>query len=286
MLSVIIVNWNTCELLQSCLSSLRAFPPQAPYEVIVIDNASDDGSADMVKSRFPDCTLIESERNLGYAAGNNIGFTRAKGDLVLLLNPDTELFDESLTRCQSIFSTNQSVEVVGAKLLNKDGTIQRSIRKFPTPRNIFFEIVGLSRAFPTSRLFGDYRCSSMDYTVEQRVEQPMGTFLMLRSKTVHSVGLMDESFPIFFNEVDLLYRISRAGGVIHYSPEVQLYHIGGASTHQVRKPMIWESHRSLIRYLRKWHMKSVFAPLTVLLMGLIWAGAFVRARGWNAGFRP
>jgi GT2 family glycosyltransferase len=124
-----------------------------------------------------------------------------------------------------------------------------------------------------------------DYDTEANVEQPMGTFIVYRKDALDECGIMDEQFPIFFNEVDLLYRIHQAGWVIRYTPAVRLIHHGGGSTRQVRKSMIWESHRSLIRYYRKWHLRPWNMPFFWLFFLLIQIGALVRARGWDAGFR-
>lgn len=285
MISIVIVNWNTRDLLEQCLSSILTFSPAEPIEIIVVDNASSDQSAEMVEQRFPSLKLIRTERNLGYAAGNNLGIRASSGDLVLTLNPDTRFFDDSLSRAAAELRNLPTCDVLAIKLLNEDGTHQRSVRGFPTPANICFEICGLGALFPMSKLFGAYRQSWFDYTKSQAAEQPMGTFLLFRKEMLDKTGLFDEQFPIFFNEVDLLKKTQSMGFGIRYFADAGVYHLGGASTRQVKKPMIWESHRSLIRYLKKWHSSFLLAPLLWLLFGLIWVGAFVRARGVYAGFR-
>lgn len=285
MLSVLIVNWNTRDHLLRCLESLRKYPPPGDWEAVVVDNASTDGSAEAVERDHPWARLIRSGGNLGYAAGNNLAIREAKGDLLLTLNPDTEMLEGTLTKAVEIMEARPDVGVLAGRLLNPDGTTQPSVRGFPTPGTILAEILGLGRAFPASRSMGAYRRAFFDYDREGEAEQPMGTFLLFRKSALDAVGLLDEGFPIFFNEVDLLYRLRRSGWMILYSPDVRLIHYGGASTRQVRKKMIWESHRSLIRYLRKWFGQWWRWPLLVPLFGLIWLGALVRARGWDAGFR-
>lgn len=284
MLSVLIVNWNTRALLSACLESLRRFPPTCPMEVIVVDNASGDGSAEMVRDAFPEVRLIASDRNLGYAAGNNAAFAAASGDWLLTLNPDTEVFESTLdTACETL-ARSPKVGVLGARQIGTDGKTQRSIRGFPTLIGFLGASAGLDRLFPNSPL-GAYRLPNFDYEREQLAPQPMGTFLLFRREALVAVGdathPFDEQFPIFFNEVDLLFRLKQAGWGCLYAPGVQIRHHGGESTKQVRKNMIWESHRSLVRYLRK-HRPGLLLPIWSLL---IYASAFIRARGVYAGFR-
>jgi GT2 family glycosyltransferase len=282
----VIVNWNTRSLLSECLKSIWRFPPSCGFEIIVVDNASADGSSDMVRDAFPNCILIASKTNLGYAKANNLGIEKAQGEFILTLNPDTELIDDSLDRCIAFMDDNIRAGAVAARLLNPDGSVQKSVRNFPTLSNILFEIIGLARLFPKSRLFGNYRCEWLDYAKTQQVEQPMGTFLLFRKAALDQIGRFDEAFPIFFNEVDLLRRMKDSGFEIWLCADTAIEHLGGASTRQVRKNMIWESHKSLMRYLNRWCLRWWIAPLLWALNGIIWLGAFVRARGVYAGFRP
>lgn len=284
MLSILIVNWNTRDLLRKCLRSIEEFPPSEPFETIVLDNASGDQSAEMVRAEFPHVCLISSPKNLGYAAGNNLAFAAANGEFLLTLNPDTEFVDSSLDRALSLLRTNQGFGSLGAKQVSPDGSTQRSVRGFPTVLGILGDVLGIWYG-----PLGSYRLSSFDYELEQPAPQPMGTFLMFRKSALADVGdpqqPFDESFPIFFNEVDLLYRLDKAGWKCLYSPSVRILHHGGEGTKQVRKSMIWESHRSLIRFLRKHRMRWWNAPIYWLVFGIVYLGAFVRARGYSAGFR-
>lgn len=287
MLSILIVNWNTREHLRRCLGSIRAFPPDAEYEVIVVDNASSDGSAQMVCDEYPEVALIASKENTGYARGNNIAYEYARGDLLLLLNPDTEFEDNSLQAAAEALSANEDTGALAIRLIDPEPPhkTQRSIRSFPRPLPIFFEIIGLSRLFPNSNFFAAYRRPNFNYDAAGPAEQPMGTFLMLRRSALPKDRFMDERFPIFFNDVDLLYRMHLAGQITWYTPNARVLHYGGASTEQTKKKMIWESHRSLIRYYTKWYLRWWSAPLIIIFALVVWIGAFVRARGWDAGFR-
>jgi GT2 family glycosyltransferase len=285
MLSVVIVNWNTRELLHKCLDSLLKFST-GPMEIIVVDNASTDGSAEMVEANFSEVHLIRPGANTGYAAGNNLGIEAASGDLILTLNPDTEFIDDSLSRCLTNFSNFPTYGVCSIRLVYPTGETQRSIRGFPTLSGIFGDLTGLRRFLPS---LDSYRLSRFDYESEQDAPQPMGSFLLFRKVALEAIGSAkkpyDENFPIFFNEVDLLKRLASAGWPCRYFPNEKVIHHGGEGTKQVRKAMIWESHRSLLRYLKKHG-----PPLDLLLFPLaavaIYTGAFIRARGYHAGFRP
>jgi GT2 family glycosyltransferase len=287
MLSIVIVNWNTKDLLRACLASIQRHPYDGKFEVIVVDNNSTDGSAAMVRQEFPRVVLVDLPTNTGYARGNNHGFEQARGEFVLTLNPDTELIDRSLDKAVELLQANPKFGVLGAKQIGVDGKIQRSVRGFPTLLGIFGDITGLGKQFPDSKL-GSYRLAHFDYERHQDAPQPMGTFLLFRRAAIQSVGdpkaPFDEDFPIFFNEVDLLLRLRNNGWPCLYSPEVRILHHGGESTKQVRKNMIWESHRSLIRFLRKHYLNQWNLLLFLLVSGIIYVGAFVRARGYSPGF--
>lgn len=288
MLSILIVNWNTRELLRKCLQSISLHPPEIPYEVIVVDNHSTDQSAEMALREYPQYRTVASPVNTGYAKGNNLAFAEATGDFLLTLNPDTEFDDDSLMRAITVLKANPRYGALGAKQIGLDGSTQSSIRGFPSLLGITGNLTGLDKIFPRSA-FGRYRLPAFDYETEQPAPQPMGTFLLFRREALLAVGdpkkPFDEEFPIFFNEVDLLYRLSKAGWPCLYAPSVRVIHHGGEGTKQVRKSMIWESHRSLVRFLRKHLWRWWNAPLMVLVFGVVYAGAFVRARGYDAGFR-
>ncbi|MCS7190841.1 MAG: glycosyltransferase family 2 protein, partial [Fimbriimonadales bacterium] len=206
-LSICIVNWNTRELLRACLQSIYRYPPSEPFEVIVVDNASSDGSAAMVCAEFPQVILIANTQNLGYARGNNQAIARAQGEFILLLNPDTEVFSDTLDQAIAFLRAHPDGGAIGARQLFPDGRVQASVRGFPTPANLLFEVSGLARLFPRSRRLGGYRMRWFRYDTVAEVDQPMATFLMTRRAVIQQVGLMDEAFPLFFNDVDWCYRI-------------------------------------------------------------------------------
>ncbi len=287
-LSLVVVNWNTRDLLRKCLASIEKFPPSCPFEVIVVDNASSDGSAAMVEVEFPWVRLMASKSNMGYARGNNLGFELARGQTLLTLNPDTEFEDRSLDRALEVLNSHPEWACLGIKLIGLDGRVQPSVRGFPTPLGILGERMSLARRFPGG-FWDGYALTAFDYESEGLAPQPMGTFLLFRREALEALGPVeksfDERFPIFFNEVDLLYRLHAAGLPCGYTPRAHVRHVHGAGTRQVRRSMIWESHRSLVRYFAK-HLRG-FARLWIAPLALVaWLSAWIRARGFDAGFRP
>ncbi|MBS1718921.1 MAG: glycosyltransferase family 2 protein [Armatimonadetes bacterium] len=288
MVSILIVNWNTAGLLRSCLASIRQWV-KVPHEVIVVDNDSSDGSAAMVREEFPEVNLVCPGKNTGYAAGNNLAFAAARGDLLLTLNPDTEFTDDSLDCCSERLASLEGYGAACVRQIGIKGETQSSVRGFPTLSGILGDFTGIGRRRPGTK-WDSYRLSGLDYEKEQDVPQPMGTFILFKRDALAKIGdpkqPFDEGFPIFFNEVDLMLRLANAGFKCRYFPDLSILHHGGESTKQVKKSMIWESHRSLVRFLLK-HSRNGFARLGVhLLTPIIYAAAWVRARGYHAGFRP
>ena len=288
MLSILLVNWNTKDLLGACLASIYSQPPTEPFEVIVVDNASSDGSAEMVAEKFPQVELILPGKNTGYAAGNNLAFAAAKGEWLLTLNPDTEIMKGAFDAALQVLKAHPKAAALGVKQIGVDGKVQASVRGFPTLRGVLGDVTGLGKVFRRSKL-GSYRLQDFDYELEQVAPQPMGTFLLFRRAALEAVGdpkkPFDEGFPIFFNEVDLLYRLKNAGWDCLYSPSATIKHFGGESTKQVKKNMIWESHRSLVRFFEKHYRTPGTAPFMPLFRGFVYLGAFVRARGMHDGFQ-
>ena len=275
-LSICIVNWNTRELLRACLRSIYQYAPDESLEVIVVDNASSDGSAEMVRVEFPQVILIANSENLGYARGNNQAMEQAQGEFILLLNPDTEMRPDTLRNAIRFLREHPEVGAIGAKQLFPNGQVQPSVRGFPTPRNLLFEVLGLARLFPRSRLFAAYRMRWFSYERPIPVDQPMGTFLMVRRVVIEQVGLMDEAFPLFFNDVDWCYRIWQAGWQIWFVPQVEIVHYGGASTRQVRRAAVRESHRALEQFYRKHYRSRLSLPFYALIVALIRLSTWLR----------
>ena len=269
-LSICIVNWNTRDYLRECLAALTQYPPDGlEMEILVVDNASSDGSALMVAAEFPAVRLIASAINLGYAEGNNLALTQATGDALLLLNPDVVVHAESLTRAAEFAASHPGFGAFGCRLIGPDGKTQSSLRSFPDPGPVLWEYLGLSRLFPKSRVFGAYRMTWFDYNSVIEADQPMGSFLWLSRAAYEAAGGLDPQFPIFFNEVDWCRRAKRDFGFpLFYTPDVVVTHYGGGSTRQVKASMVRESHRSLLRFYDK-HYPRLFPPFKWLLRSAV-----------------
>jgi len=279
-LSVVIVSWRTRELLVACLQSLReALGDRLAAdnaEVIVVDNASGDGSAEQVQEQFPEVRLIANAENRGYAAGNNQGIAAARGENIMLLNPDTEVPRAAVELLEACLRERPAAGAAAPMLVHPDGRPQASLRGFPTPLALFGAVTGLARLAPAGSPLAAYQPRELP-AVPAVVEQPMTSCLLLRGEALRAVGAFDETFPIFFNDVDLCWRLRQAGWEIWFVPQARVVHHGGASTRQVRLAMLWESHRGLHRYYRKHYRGHLAAPLYGLTVAAIYAGAVARS---------
>ena len=276
MLSILIVNWNTRDDLRACLASLRATCSDLSHEVIVVDNASDDGSSDMVRAEFPTATLLALDENTGYAAGNNRAYEAAQGEFVWLLNPDTVVLPDAARTLLDFLEAHPRCGAVASLLEDaRTGQPQQSCRRFPSPRALWCEATGLARFFPRSRFLNGYRYGEWHHRTTRRVAQPMASSLLLRRSAIEaSGGLFDLQFPIFFNDVDLCWRIIHRGWHIWYCADARVRHKGGAGTSQRRRAMIAESHRSLLAFYRQYY-RARLSPLVYAATVLL-----VRASGW------
>ena len=277
-LSIVIVNWNTREYLGACLGSIEANPPGSEYEAVVIDNASSDGSAEMVRECFDRVILMENAQNVGYAEGNNQGIRRSRGEFVLLLNPDTEVKPGALDALLGFAREHSDAAAVGCRLVGPDGKAQGSCRSFPDALGVFFEYTGLSRVFPKSRRFGSYRMTYFRYNREAEVDQPMGSCLLLSRKAVDEVGMFDKDFTIFFNEVDWCYRAKQKGWKVYFTPDAEVLHHGGASTRQAKADMAGESHRAMQEFYRKHYRGHLCWPVYWFIMAAISVNSFFASR--------
>lgn len=276
--SIVIVSWNTVDLLRRCLVTLKdeiAGTPSCDVEVFVVDNNSKDGSAEMVALEHDWVNLTVNSDNLGFAKANNQALVRASGDYLLLLNPDTEIQKGTLNTLLTFLDKNPRAGVVAPKLLNSDGSIQRSCRQFPTFFGMLFELIGLSKIFPVGSKYGaqfrEYKMLDWDHDDVRAVDQPEGACLMLRKAVIEEVGLLDEGYFMLFEEVDWCYRIKEKGWEIWFTPEAHVIHHYGQSIKQVKVKMILSSHRGLYRFWKNHYQKGRFylAPFAYLsLMAL------------------
>jgi GT2 family glycosyltransferase len=294
--SIVIVNWNTRDLLRDCLESIadcvaseRGKPAEAArlplsVETIVADSASSDGSAEMVATRFPKVRLFAGGENLGWAKGNNVGIRAATGRYVFLLNPDTLLKPGALEALTRFMDEHPEAGACAPRLLNPDGTVQSSLRRFPEPVRLLWDVLGMHKIFPHSARFAGYRMGDFDYDRVAEVEQPMGAALFIRREAFEAAGEIDESFPIFFNDVDWCYRAVNAGWRIYFVPDAEIVHYGGSGTRQAKPRMIRESHRSLERFYRK-HYRRLPGVFMAGVIGLSRVAEFMRIARANRAAR-
>jgi GT2 family glycosyltransferase len=229
-LSVVILNYNTCANLRACLQSMERERPAAS-EVLVVDNASSDGSAEMVEAEFAWVKLIRSPRNGGFAYGNNQALRVAQGEAILLLNPDTRVPRGGIAGLMRVLDEHPEAGIVGPRLLRPDGSMHLACRRsFPTPGVAFYRIVGLSRLFPTSRRFGRYNLTFIDPELAIEVDSVCGACMLVRRRVVEQVGLLDERFFMYGEDLDWCLRVRAAGWTVRYEPTVTVQHQHGAAS--------------------------------------------------------
>lgn len=247
-LSVVIVSWNTRELLAECLASIEAYPPLGEVEVIVVDNASQDGSAEMVARRFPTVRVIANATNVGFPAANNQAIEASTGRYVLLLNSDAAVLPGALDTMLCFMDAQPKVGALGAKLLNPDGSFQASYANFPSLATELFLMTGASRI-----LIGPYAPSPRPRPNEaaRPVDWVGGAAMLVRASALASVGLMDEGYFLYSEETDWCWRFWQAGWEVWYVPDAAVIHHGGASTRQVSAPSYYRLYASKVRFFGK-----------------------------------
>lgn len=230
-LSVIIVNYNVRDFLHHALASLHKAMKGIRGEVFVVDNASDDGSVAMVRSRFPGVRLIVNQENLGFAKANNIALQKTRGEYVLLLNPDTVVQEDTLRVMMKFFDENPDAGIAGCRILNPDGSFQLACRRsFPSAWVAFTRISGLATLFPSSRMFGKYNLTYLSPDETYEVDAVSGSFMMIRRDAFKAVGGLDERFFMYGEDLDWCYRVQKAGWKNYYVHSTKIIHYKGEST--------------------------------------------------------
>ncbi|MCX8057314.1 MAG: glycosyltransferase [Ignavibacteria bacterium] len=230
-LSIIIVNYNVKAFLQNCLLSILKATEKISSEIIVVDNASDDGSVEIVKKNFPNVKLIESKENLGFSRANNIGLKISQGKYICLINPDTIVEENTFEEMIQFMERNPEVGLAGCKILNPDGTFQLACRRsFPTPWVAFTKIIGLSKVFPKSKLFAKYNLTYLDENKSYEVDAVSGSFMFFRREVYEKIGGLDETFFMYGEDLDYCYRVKKAGYKVYYVHSTKIIHFKGEST--------------------------------------------------------
>lgn len=283
-LAVVILNYNRADLLADCLESISAAPTRCDLAVWVVDNASSDGSAAMVRARFPQCRLIESPINGGFAHGNNLALRQivagSAGDAgaractisetiptyTLLLNNDTIVPPGALDGLVDYLESHPEVGVVGPRLLLPDGSLDLACRRsFPTPEVSFYRMMGLARLFPRSLRFARYNMTYLDPSVETEVDSVVGACMLLRTSVIQEVGLLDEQFFMYGEDLDWAYRIKQYGWRIVYYPAVIVHHYKRAASTRRAIPSIRAFYDAMRIFHRKHYAETTPAPLNALI---------------------
>lgn len=264
--SIVIVSWNTCDILGDCLQSIYANTRDVEFEVIVIDNASSDSSVDMVKSEFPQVILLENRENRGFAAANNQGIAVTEGRYVLLLNSDTVVLDGAIDKVVAFADTYPKAGITGCRVLNEDKTLQLSCFMFPSVLNMALWVSYLFKVFPRSRFFGRDRMTWWDGDDVREVDVLTGCFMLVRREAMEQVGPMDEQFFMYFEETDWCYRFKQAGWKVMFTPNAEIVHLGGASSKKVRTGMVNQWRRSMLLYYKKHKSLLAYISAWVLIM--------------------
>jgi len=231
--SVVIVNYKVRDLLRDCLRSVEGALAGLRGEVWVVDNASGDGSNEMVTTEFPQVRLIPSSWNRGYGAANNLAIRQARGRHVLILNPDTKVPPNAIADTLAVMDADPTIGALGAKLIRGDGTLDRACRRsFPSPEVAFYRLFGLARLFPNHPRFARYNLLNVDEDTALDVDSVCGAFMLVRREVIERVGMFDEAFRMYGEDLDWAFRIKEAGWRVRYHPAVVVLHYKGQSSRQ------------------------------------------------------
>ena len=285
-LAIVITSYNTCDLLRDCLHSIERGGTACTLDIWVVDNASRDGSAEMVRAEFPYVHLIVSPRNGGYAYANNLALRQLLGDggwvsdrslstpntqhptpdYILLLNPDTIVPPRALDGLVSFLEGHPDVGACGPKLLLADGSLDVACRRsFPTPEIAFYRMTGLAQLFPRSPRFGRYNMTYLDPDVQTEVDAVVGACMLVRGSVVREVGLLDEAYFMYGEDLDWAYRIKQYGWRIMYVPSVTVHHYKRASSRQRPFQSIHAFYDAMRVFHRKHYATTTLAPLNLLI---------------------
>lgn len=267
--SILVVNYNTCQLTVDCLRSVYASKTEYRYEVILIDNNSSDDSVAVISEQFPQARLIENTQNTGFAKANNQGMEIAQGRYILLLNSDTIVQQDTLQTMVAFMDNNPLTGAAGCKVILPNGSLDKACRRgFPTPSASFYYAFGLSKLFPDNPRFNQYQLGYRDPDQEYPVDCLVGAFMLVRRETVEQVGGLDEDFFMYGEDIDWCYRIKQAGWGIHYYPRTQIIHVKGGSARKRPVKIIYEFHRAMILFHRK-HYRSKYS---IFVNGAVYLG--------------
>lgn len=273
------------EVIADCIKSLSGGQEDVEVSVIVVDDYSPDSAGDFVADRFPDVTLVRNTKNLGYAASVNRGLREADGDYVLLLNQDTIVLPGAIRILAEELDSDYGLAAAAPQLIDFSGRVERSCRMLPTHFDVISHHFLLAYFFPDSKFFGRWKMHWFDHEYRRFIEQPAFSAILFRRGTMEEVGLLDEKFRIFFNDVDYCKRIADAGGRILFCPSAKVKHMRGQATSQIPFRKIINSHRGFIRYFFKHYRNPLYWVPNMVVTLLLVASGFLRLL-WEAVRRP
>lgn len=246
-LSVILVNYNVFHFLDQAIGSVLNALKNIDGEVIVVDNNSVDGSVDLIRAKYPEVILIANKKNEGFSKANNQGMRIAKGEYVLLLNPDTLVEENTFEKCISFMDTHPQGGGLGVKMLDGKGEfLPESKRSLPSPKVAFYKIFGLSALFPKSKRFGRYHLGFLDNDETHEVEILSGAYMFMRKSVLDQIGLLDEDYFMYGEDIDLSYRILKGGYKNYYFPEARIIHYKGESTKKTSVNYVFIFYKAMI----------------------------------------
>ncbi len=267
-ISIIIVNYNVCYFLEQVLLSIKKASANLEVEVIVVDNNSADQSVAMVQQKFPNCTLIANKINVGFSKANNQGIRTANGEYILLLNPDTVIEVNTLEKCCDFMQSHADAGGLGVMMLDGTGKfLPESKRGLPTPWVAFYKVFGLASIFPNSKIFGRYHLGFLDKNKTHCIDVLSGAFMFLRKTALEKVGLLDEDYFMYGEDIDLSYRITQGGYKNYYYPETRIIHYKGESTKRSSINYVFIFYQAMIIFARK-HFSSRSATTFSVLIHL------------------
>ncbi|HXC77962.1 MAG TPA: glycosyltransferase family 2 protein [Candidatus Acidoferrum sp.] len=270
--SAIVVSYNVRDQLLETLGAYYSTCGQQA-EVVVVDNASSDGSAEAVAAAFPQAALIRLDQNLGFGRANNAGLERCHGELILTLNPDVLVQEGCVAALADFLAANAQAGAAGPRLDRPDGKLDLAARRgFPSPLSAFYRLSGLSRMFPKSPRFNRYNLGDVSLESVHEIDAGTAACLMVRRKAIDQVGFFDPQFFMYGEDLDLCYRLRQGGWKIYYVPDAVAIHLKGSSTRQATGPMLYEFHRAMWLFHRKHYASSTPA----LGNAIVWAGIWSR----------
>lgn len=257
-LTIIIVAWNVRHYVEQCLDSVFKGTNGITFEVIYVDNGSTDGTVEWVKNKYPEVIIIQNSQNLGFIKSNNQAIRIARGRYVLLLNSDTIVLDNAVAKAVKFADSNPSAAVIGCKVLNPDKSLQRSCFMHVSLLNLFLAATYLYKLFPKSRFFGRERMTWWNFEKSRQVDVVVGCFSLVRKTAIEQVGLMDEYFFVYGDDIDWCYRFKQSGWHVMYTPDPQIIHYGGQTTKVLSNPFTLQLYGAQLQYFSKWHPKQLF----------------------------